>query len=195
MVGRRANAVSPCRRQGEETVITTIITQITDSGVNLAWDSKVSPYGNHPEKVKQVNGQFWLGIAGYSRHSDVLHYAEVPEVHPAELNAHGFDARGYLVTQVVPAWLRALKKSHELDPDTSDDWPKGSALVVIAGRVFTTDSVFSVTEHPTNTGIGSGARYALGALAAGKNIQRAIEVAAELDPGTGGELFVRKGLK
>lgn len=175
--------------------MTTIIAQVTDNGVNLAWDSKVTPDGNHPEKVKKINGQFWLGIAGYSRHSDVLHYAEVPEVHPAELNAPGFDARGYLVTQVVPAWLRALKKSHEIDPDTSDDWPKGSALVVIAGRVFTTDSVFSVTEHITNTGIGSGSDYALGALAAGKNIQRAIEIAAELDPGTGGELFVRKGLK
>jgi hypothetical protein len=163
--------------------------------VNLAWDSKVSPGGNHPEKVKLVNGQFWLGIAGYSRHSDVLHYAEVPTVHPAELNAEGFDPRGYLVRQVVPAWLRALEESHKIDPETSSEWPKGSALVVITGRVFTTDSVFSVTEHITNTGIGSGADYALGALAAGKNIQRAIEIAAELDPGTGGQLFVRKGLK
>lgn len=145
--------------------------------------------------MKLINGQFYLGTAGYARHSDVLHYAEVPEVHKAELTAPGFDARGYLVTQVIPAWLRALEKSHEVDPDTSIDWPKGSALIVIAGRVFTTDSVFSVTEHITNTGIGSGSDYALGALAAGKNIQRAIEIAAELDPGTGGELFVRKGLK
>lgn len=176
--------------------MTTIITQVTDKGVNLAWDSKVSPDGHHPEKVKEINGQFFLGIAGYSRHSDVLHYAEVPELHPADLRNLNFDARGYLVTQVVPAWQRALKKSHELDPDTMDDWPKGSALIVIAGRVFTTDSVFSITEHLESTGIGSGSDYALGALAAGKSIEKAMEIACELDSrGTGGQINVLKGLK
>lgn len=175
--------------------MTTIIAQVTDGGVNLGWDSLVSPGGNHPEKVKLINDQFYLGVAGYSRHSDVLHYAEVPEVHPAEFTAAGFDARGYLVTQVVPAWLRALKSTHEVDPDTSDDWPKGSALIVIRGRVFTTDSVFAVTEHVSSTGIGSGSDYALGALAAGKSVEKALEIAAKLDPGTGGELNVLKGLK
>lgn len=175
--------------------MTTIIAQITNSGVNLGWDSKVSPDGNHPEKVKLINGQFWLGIAGYARHSDVLHYAEVPEVHPAEFTAPGFDARGYLVTQVVPAWLRALKKTHEIDPDTEHDWPKGSALIVINGRIFTTDSVFSVTEHITSTGIGSGSDFALGALAAGKSVEKALEIASDLDPGTGGQLYITKGLK
>lgn len=162
---------------------------------DLAWDSKVSPEGNHPEKVKLINDQFYLGVAGYARHSDVLHYAEVPEVHPAEFTAPGFDARGYLVTQVIPAWLRALKSTHEIDPDTLDDWPKGSALIVIAGRIFTTDSVFAVTEHLESTGIGSGSDYALGALAAGKSVEKAMEIACDLDSGTGGDIYVVKGLK
>ena len=77
-----------------------------------------------------------------------------------------------------------------------DDWPKGSALIVIAGRVFTTDSVFSITEHLESTGIGSGSDYALGALAAGKSIEKAMEIACELDSrGTGGQISVLKGLK
>lgn len=145
--------------------------------------------------MKLINGQFHLGVAGYSRHSDILHYAEVPDVHPADLADEGFDARGYLVTQVVPAWLRTLEKMHKIDPDTTDDWPKGSAIIVLAGRVFTTDSIFAVTEHVTSTGIGSGARYALGALAAGKSVKKSLEITAQLDSGTGGELHVLKGLK
>lgn len=145
--------------------------------------------------MKLINGQFYLGVAGYSRHSDILHYAEVPDIHPADLADKDFDARGYLVTQVVPAWLRTLEKMHKIDPQTTDDWPKGSAIIVLAGRVFTTDSIFAVTEHVTNTGIGSGSDYALGAIASGKSVKKALEIAAQLDPGTGGELFVLKGLK
>ena len=175
--------------------MTTIIARKTANGVELGWDSKVSPEGNHPEKVKVINGQFYLGVAGYSRHSDVLHYANVPEVHPAELEAEGFDARGYLVTQVIPAWIKALKEMHGDDPDTADDWPKGSALIVIDGRIFTTDSIFAVTEHEEVVGIGSGSDYALGALAAGKSVEKAMEIAAQLDPGTGGTLYIEKGIQ
>ena len=182
-----------CREGGR--AITTIIAHKTDAGVHLAWDSKVTPGGNHPEKVKLINGQFHLGVSGFSRHSDVLHYAEVPEVHPAEFTAPEFDARGYLVTQVIPAWLRALKSTHEVDPDTLDDWPKGSALIVIAGRIFTSDNIFAVTEHINSTGIGSGSDYALGALAAGKSVEKAMEIASTLDPYTGGQIYVEKGLK
>lgn len=177
--------------------ITTIIARRDGKNASwdLGWDSMVSPVGNHPEKVKLINDQFWLGVAGYARHSDVLHYADVPEVHPAEFDAPGFDARGYLVREVIPSWLRILKEVHGLDPDTVEDWPKGSALICIVGRVFTTDSVFAVTEHVSNVGIGSGSDYALGALAAGKSVEKALEIASELDPGTGGELHVLKGLK
>lgn len=177
--------------------MTTILARRDDAkkSWDLAWDSKVSPEGNHPEKVKLINGQFYLGVAGYARHSDVLHYADVPDIHPAEFEDPGFDARGYLITQVIPAWLRILKDVHGFDPDTNDDWPKGSALIYIAGRVFTTDSIFAVTEHLESTGIGSGSDYALGALAAGKSVEKAMQIACDLDPGTGGDLHVLKGLK
>lgn len=163
--------------------------------MDLGWDSLTSPGQGHTEKVRHINGQFFLGVAGYLRHLDVLHYTEVPAVHEAELSAERFDARGYLITQVVPAWLKALKTSHGDDPDTVNDWPKGSALVVMKDRIFTFDSVFSVCEHLDFAGIGSGADFALGAIAAGKSVGKALEIAADLDPNTGGELHVLKGLK
>jgi ATP-dependent protease HslVU (ClpYQ) peptidase subunit len=56
--------------------------------------------------------------------------------------------------------------------------------------------VFSITEHLESTGIGSGSDYALGALAAGKSIEKAMEIACQLDSrGTGGQINVIKGLK
>lgn len=84
---------------------------------------------------------------------------------------------------------------HGDDPDTADDWPKGSALVVVDGRIFTTDSIFAVTEHEEAVGIGSGSKYALGALASGKSVEKAMEIAAQLDPGTGGTLYIEKGIR
>lgn len=180
-------------REGE--AITTIIAKIHEDGVDLGWDSLITPRGEHTGKVRHINGQFHLGVAGYLRHMDILHYAEVPSVHPADLEDPDFDARGYLVSQVVPTWQRALKQSHDLDPDTCDEWPKGRILIVIAGRVFTSDSVFAISEHNYNVGIGSGSDYALGALAAGKSVRKAMEIAADLDTGTGGTIYVEKGLK
>lgn len=177
--------------------MTTIIAARNEKNdtVDLGWDSLVSPNQGYAEKIKDINGQFFLGVAGYLRHLDVLHYTEVPPEHPAEFARDDFDARGYLVTQVVPAWVRALKQSHGDDPDTVDDWPKGSVMVVIKNRIFTMDSVFSVTEHLDFAGIGSGSDYALGALAAGKSVGKALEIAAQLDSGTGGDLRVMRGLK
>lgn len=97
---------------------------------------------------------------------------------------------------MVPSWVGALEKQFSKIPDQKDDWPDGVALVVIQGRIFQVHHDFTVTEAEGDfNGIGSGSGYALGALAAGKSIEKALEIAADLDPFTGGELHIVKGLK
>lgn len=148
------------------------------------------------EKVINVNDQFYVGFAGRSRYANILAYAEVPPIHQSDIQQKHFDARGYLITRVVPAWVDTLNEALGRIPDEKDDWPNGVAMVVIAGRIFKVDRDFTVSEAEGEAfGIGSGSDYALGAIAAGKSIEKAIQIAADLDLWTGGELNVLKGVK
>lgn len=141
-----------------------------------------------------MNGQFYVGIAGYARYGDIIRYANVERIHPAELASDQFDAMGWLVTSAVPDWINALKNAEQIHKD-KDEWADGSILVVLAGRIFDVGHDFSVTEFLEFGGIGSGSSYATGAMAAGKSAEKALEIASVLDPYTGGQLNVLKGVK
>ena len=178
--------------------MTTIIARKNDNGtVDLGADS-LSSGGIGPtksEKLTQINEQFWIGVAGRTRYSNVLGYISVPDVHDSDFADPEFDVRGYLITKVIPAWVKGLEDSFGKIPDQKEDWPWGVALAVIKGRLFSISGDFTVTESLGGTmGIGSGSDYALGALAAGKSVRKALEIAADLDPYTGGELIVHKGV-
>lgn len=177
--------------------MTTIIARKNPNGtVDLGADSQ-STAGNgtrHTTKITHVNGQFHIGVAGRARYGDILEYAEVPHLHPSDLESSAFDAKGWLVTQAVPAWIAAVKNAESVHLE-KEDWPNGGALVVLAGRIFEVFSDFTVDEILDFGGIGSGSDYAVGALAAGKPVDKALQIAADLDPYTGGELKVWKGLK
>lgn len=175
--------------------ITTIIAKRNADGtVELGSDTLATGPSGSPQvsKVWNVNGQMYFGVAGTARYGDILQYADVPQAHDKDFEEDGFDVHKYLVTEVVPAWHQALDKAYKYDPDTSDDWGKGSIILVMKGRIFTFDGILSACEHVSYAGIGSGSDYALGALAAGKSVKKALEIAAELDLYTGGELRVER---
>lgn len=175
--------------------MTTVIAKKHASGkIDIGWDSQVTcgPQIQYVEKVRTINGQMHVGAAGTLRLMNILHYTDVPSVHPSDLNGD-FDASGYLVTTVVPAWIESLKNCEEKHLE-KPDWATGMALVVIAGRIFSIGSDFSVAEIKDFGGIGSGSGYAIGAMAAGKSVRAALEISAELDPYTGGELSIAEGV-
>lgn len=178
--------------------MTTIIAKVNEKNgtVDLAWDSQGTA-GNkvvHCEKVAHINGQFWLGSAGDARWGNILEFAEVPRIHDHEFETGDYNPREYLAMHVIPAWIRAVKDAEESHLEKSD-WSEGQALIVMAGRIFEIDGAYAVIENLEFGGVGSGSGYACGALAAGKSVERALEIASELDPYTGGELSVVKGLK
>ena len=174
--------------------MTTIIAKKNKNGsIDMGADSQVSS-GTTVEKVFSQNDQMWVGVAGRALLGDAVRYADVPAVHPAELTAEGFDARGYLVTTAVPAWQKSIKTIVERSLD-KDDEPWGQILVVLAGRIFSVGVDWAVSEFQEHGGIGSGANFARGALEAGKNVLTALEIAAKLDNGTGQELRVVENIK
>ena len=164
----------------------------------MGWDSQATG-GNSIHKAEKVfgkNGQLYVGVAGRARYGNVLSYLDVPAVHPAEYAAEDFDAMAYLVTEVVPAWVEGLEQQFKKIPDQAEDWPDGVGLVVIHGRIFEVGHDFTVTEAMQDfAGVGSGSDYALGALASGKSVEKALEIAVMLDPYTGGDLNIMKGVK
>lgn len=177
--------------------MTTIIAKKNGNGtVDIGWDSQSTGMTvTSSEKVTQVNGQFYVGIAGRTRYSNIVRYLEVPKAHETDFKSDSFDVLKYLVTEVVPAWIEGLEETLKKIPDQKEDWPDGLALVVIKGRIFEVHFDFTVTEALRDFfGIGSGAEYAMGALAAGKSVEKALSIAHELDIYTGGELKVQKGV-
>lgn len=178
--------------------MTTIIAAKRPNGtVDLGADSQsTGASATHVNKLAEINGQFHIGVAGRTRYGNLLKYIDVPELHAAEHETGNYDAFGYLITKVVPAWVKGLDNQFDKIPDQKDDWPDGVALVVLQGRIFQVHHDFTVTEAIRDfDGIGSGSDYALGALASGKSVDKALEIAADLDLWTGGELVVWKGLK
>lgn len=151
---------------------------------------------HHVEKVAEINDQFHIGVAGRSRYGNLLKFIDVPPLHPAEYKTSDYDPFEYLITNVVPAWATGLEKQFGKIPDQKEDWPWGAALVVIQGRIFQIHPDFTVTESAKEwCGEGSGSRYAIGAMAAGKSVEKALEIAAEHDLYTGGVLNVKKGIR
>lgn len=179
--------------------MTTIIAKRETNGtVTLGYDSQsTSGLGTaSSQKVFDVNGQFHVGVAGRTRYSNVLGFLDVPRIHEADMKSESFDERAFLITEVVPAWVSGLERQFSKVPDQKEDWPDGVALIVIRGRIFKCGFDFTITEADRDyAGFGSGSEYAIGALAAGKSVEKALEIAAEHDLYTGGVLNVLKGLK
>lgn len=179
--------------------MTTIIAKINDNGtVDLGADSQSTAGGESRQvsKIAEINGQFHIGVAGRTRYGNLLKYISVPPLHDAEYESGNYDAFGYLITKVVPAWVEGLRDQFHGIPDQKEDWPDGVALLVLQGRIFQVYHDFTVVEADREfIGIGSGSDYALGALAAGKSVKKALEIAADLDLYTGGDLHIYKGIK
>lgn len=170
--------------------MTTIIAKRNEDGtVDIAWDSQATA-GNrkgHADKVEEINEQLHLGVAGDSRFGNILRFAGLDPAHPDEFKKDSFDALEYLVACAVPTWIKALRDAEHLHKE-KEDWADGHVLIAMKGRIFMIYHDFSVVEVSSFGGIGSGSSYAMGALANGATVERALEIAAELDPFTGGEL-------
>lgn len=172
--------------------MTTIAAKVATNGkVKIAWDSQVTAGGSRNfgvNKVVKINDQFAVGVAGFLRYANIVHRTAVNKVHPYDLTQEDFDGYAWILDTLIPAWMKAVNKEAENNPAFSDDPPDGSALIALAGRIYTVGWEFSVSPVGDFGAIGSGSPYANTAMHLGRTAKQAVEIATELDLYSGGEV-------
>lgn len=171
--------------------MTTIAAKVTNGKVKIAWDSQVTAGSTKTvgmNKVVKINDQFAVGIAGHLRYANLIHRATVNKIHPFDLAQPDFDGYGWVLDDMVPAWMKAVKKELENLPDGESDPPWGVALVALGSRIYDIGSDFSVSPVEGFAAIGSGSQFAITAMHLGKSAKQSVEIATELDMYTGGNV-------
>ena len=163
--------------------MTTIIGIETKQGVLLAADSLTSDirlgkrYKHEAQpKISEV-GQYLIAGSGNSFVCDLIQNSWKP-IHPnAKEKKNLFK---FLISKVAPT-MRKLVEDAGYEAPENPDGPDYTFLIAINGELFEMWDDFSPlkTEHGFY-GIGSGSSFALGALKAGANWERALEISCEM---------------
>ena len=162
--------------------MTTIIAIKDSQGFTFAADAQVTdterPYMHRSMKKIVEVGDYVMAGAGNSRCCDVILFGWKPPAYD------GTEHYTFMVSKFIPA----MRRHHEDAGVTLKEDEDFVFLVGFNGRVFHVAGNYAVLE--TNTGlygIGTGAAYALGALAQGATIPEAMKVAKKFDINTGGK--------
>lgn len=158
-----------------------------DSASVAGWTSRVTRL---PKVFRR--GPFLIGYTTSFRMGQLLQHAlEVPPQ-----GAERDDMR-YLVTTFAEC-VRLLLKERGVAKIESNAESGGQFLVGYRGHLYSVQSDFQVNEMADRfDAVGSGAEYALGAIAASKGVpairrlKRALEVSAHFNMGVSGPFFVK----
>jgi hypothetical protein len=146
------------------------------------------------------NGRYLLGAAGDVRAINILHHAFTPPTAPANLKGKRLDH--FMTVKFIPALRECFETQGYAIPqsDSSEHIAEqgSSIIVVINGIIYVIDGTYSwYSDTAGFYAIGTGAQYALGAIAsmvpkgkltiasAKKMAIKAIAIAAKFDPYTG----------
>lgn len=168
--------------------MTTILGKQFENGFILAADSQVTsgdtPYRHSVmQKISRV-GDLWIGAAGDAAICDVIQHMWTPPKLPKEPD----NAYLVMVRDIVPSMRWALEKSG-VKQDKDDDF---EFIVGYANRIFAVSGWVVLASESGIYGVGTGAAYGVGALAAGAKIEKAISIAAKYDVNTGGRTQIVK---
>lgn len=169
--------------------MTTIIFKEVDKGVEIAYDSQMTSGSGKDrtgfDKVF-VNNSVIFGVSGAVRDANILQFAKIPS--PKDVKKKKIDE--WVVTKLIPAMQKALRESGSLYTNNGESGSNNHTLVAVKNRVYKISSDFAMIRNVSgNYSVGSGSPYAMGALLAGADVATALEVAAELDSYTGGDLY------
>ena len=163
--------------------MTTIVAVQDVHGVHFGADSltTTSRKYNDPRMVKIVEqGQYVIAGSGLASYCDVAQHIWKP---PTPIRADRSNMYHFVISRVIPSLKNCLK-----DNDLNFDFEENDGfdlLLAVGGEVFCIDQSLSICLDESGIyGIGSGADYAIGALATGVSIEHALNVASRLDPYT-----------
>ena len=165
--------------------MTTIIGVQSSNGCTLVADSLVSDdtgrTWSHPQMTKiNRRGEFLIGGAGEVSPCDIAqHIWEPPSLTPKDRK----DVYHFMITKVMPSLRECLKTNgYNFDEvQEKDSSSRFQFLIAVNGELFDVGDDLSVMRNADGFyGVGSGAQIALGALYAGAEAVRAVEIAAQL---------------
>lgn len=176
--------------------MTTIAGICKNGNVTLGADSQVTSDSTSynsllMEKITKNNGYLIAG-SGDSAPCDILQHIFVP---PVPTVAERKNLYKFMITKFVPAMKDCLEEN-DYKPDSSDKESGFSMLIAFDGELFDISDDFSVLVSEDGIyGVGSGSKWAMGALHAGATMQEALEVAAKKDIYTSGPFQIVKQQK
>jgi len=192
--------------------MTTIIAVQGEGWCVIGWDSRISNTSDDGDSETHVlsdsqrkvvqNGPWLIGAAGDLRAINILSHNFSPPVPRPTLHGSALDK--FVSTDFVPALRDVMEKSgyapiHKEYPGKCEF--ESELIAAVNGRVYGVDGDYSwINEASGLYSVGSGSRYALGALTAtgwGRSqlsarnaVLKALSVASRFDPGTGAPFHV-----
>jgi len=159
--------------------MTTIIGVQTEDGCWLACDSRTTGETGRPyehdwvEKITQ-NGEYLIAGSGDADACDIIQHLWQPPKPPRTKDKNLYK---FVLLEVVPSLKRCLE-DNDYEQDKNDKDAGYLFLIALRGVIYEIDSSNTVCLRSDGVyGIGSGSRYAVGALYAGASWQWALEIA------------------
>lgn len=173
--------------------MTTIIGIQEHDGCIIAADSRTTtekgrPY-SHPIVTKITKrGKFLIAGAGTTQPCDIVQHIWKPPAIPANTK----DTYHFMITTVIPSMRDCLKENGYV-PSTDSDEYDFLFLMAVNGTIYEVDDTYSVFLRDDGIyGLGSGSSYAIGAIAAGANWKKALQIAAKNDVYTAPPFIVHR---
>lgn len=169
--------------------MTTILGRQFENGFILAADSQVTsgdtPYRHAMmQKISRV-GDLWVAGAGQADVCDTLQHMWTPP----KFSKTPDNLYRWMIIEIVPSMKWALEKAN-LPPKKEDE--VSVFMIGAYNTLFIVDSGVVMMREDGLYGIGTGAPYGIGAMAAGMSPEKAVAVAAKFDVNTGGRIQVVK---
>lgn len=161
--------------------MTTVVFIEHRNSVEVAYDSKVS-MGSRQQELAGLGKVFKVGPVTFGGAGALGFLNAVSEMHIPALQPMTDEETDRWIGRVLVPKLRAAGAVY----NQGHGYVPGTVLAAVNGRVYEIGGDFSNLRLKSGQyAIGSGASYALGALASGASAKEAVEVAAMYDKGTG----------
>jgi ATP-dependent protease HslVU (ClpYQ) peptidase subunit len=177
--------------------VTTIIGLQEKDHALLIADSRITDDGGrtytHPTVTKITKrGKYLIAGAGSTQPCDIIQHMWKPPTVNAAANK---DLYHFMIAEVVPSMRMALT-AYGYKPDTESGESDFLFLIALNGTIFELDDTLSVLMRDDGIyGIGSGSAYAIGALQAGANWRKAMQIAAKNNVHTAAPFISHKQIK
>jgi ATP-dependent protease HslVU (ClpYQ) peptidase subunit len=149
---------------------------------------------NHAKMVKiSKRGDFLIGGSGEAMPCDVAqHIWEPPTPTTKDLR----DPYHFMISKVVPSLRKCLVDNGFNFDEDADGETRFDFLIAVAGHLFSVADDLSVGMRDDGIyGVGSGSKYAIGAIMAGATPLEAMRIAASQDAWTSGPFMKKEQYK